>query len=113
MLKIYWGRFRQNKLAVMGFSLILLLAFIALLAPHLTSKNPFNQNLLERLQGPSRRHWMGTDDLGRDVLARLLLGTRISLSVGFVAVGISIVVGTILGLCAGFFGGWVDTVVMR
>jgi peptide/nickel transport system permease protein len=71
------------------------------------------QNLAERLQGPSAAHWLGTDDLGRDVLARLIFGTRISLSVGFIAVGIALAIGTALGLVAGFRGGWVDTVVMR
>jgi len=113
MLKLYLERFKQNKLALIGVVIILILAVLAVLAFRLAPADPFAQNLLERLQAPSTRHWMGTDDLGRDVFSRLLLGTRISLSVGFVAVGISLVVGTLLGLCAGFFGGWVDTLVMR
>src|SRR6185436_19511846 len=75
--------------------------------------DPVAQDLTQRLQGPSVQHWMGTDDLGRDVFARLLIGTRISLSVGFVAVGIAVLVGTLLGLLAGFFGGKVDTILMR
>ena len=113
MLKLYLERFKQNKLALVGMVFILSLGIVAVLAPHLTPENPLAQNLLERLQAPSAQHWMGTDDLGRDVFSRLLLGTRISLSVGFVAVGISLFVGTFLGLCAGFFKGWVDTLIMR
>lgn len=113
MLKLYLERFKQNRLALIGVGVIAGLAIVAVLALKLSPQDPFTQNLLERLQAPSARHWMGTDDLGRDVFSRLLLGTRISLSVGFVAVGISLFVGTFLGLCAGFFGGWVDTLVMR
>jgi len=113
MIALYWERFRQNKLAVAGFIVIAALTFLALAAPWLSPKDPSFQNLIERLQGPSRLHWMGTDDLGRDVFSRLLLGTRISLSVGFVAVGIEAVIGVTLGLCAGFFGGKFDTFVMR
>ncbi|MFA5976401.1 MAG: ABC transporter permease [Elusimicrobiota bacterium] len=113
MLKIYLERFKQNRLAMAGFSVIALLALLALLAPWIRPVDPFAQDLMARLQGPSWAHWMGTDDLGRDVFSRLLLGTRISLSVGFVAVGISVFVGTLLGLTAGFLGGKVDTLIMR
>ncbi len=113
MIKLYLGRFRKNRLAVAGLAVVAALALAALAAPWIRPWNPFAQNLLERLQAPSLAHWMGTDDLGRDVFSRLLLGTRISLSVGFVAVGISLVIGTTLGLCAGFFGGWPDMIVMR
>src|SRR5207302_1744739 len=88
MLKIYLERFRQNRLAVAGFVVIVSLAVLAIAAPWLCPQDPLAQRLLERLQGPSRFHWLGTDDLGRDVFSRLLVGTRISLSVGFVAVGI-------------------------
>src|SRR6266700_513215 len=113
MIQLYWERFRQNKLAVAGFVVIVALTFLALAAPWLCLIDPSLQSLLERLQGPSRAHWLGTDDLGRDVFSRLLLGTRISLSVGFVAVGIEILIGVTLGLCVGFFGGKFDTFVMR
>jgi peptide/nickel transport system permease protein len=113
MLKLYLERFRQNKLALLGMAVILFLGIVALFGRRLAPIDPSSQNLLERLQAPSMHHWMGTDDLGRDVFSRLLLGTRISLSVGFVAVGISLGVGITLGLCAGFFRGWVDTLIMR
>jgi len=113
MLNLYFERFRRNRLAVVGFIFIVLLAVAAILAPWLCPHDPSAQNLIERLQGPSTIHWLGTDDLGRDVFSRLLLGTRISLSVGFVAVGIELVIGVTLGLCAGFFGGKLDMIVMR
>ena len=113
MLKLYFERFRQNRLAVAGFVFIVLLAVAALFAPWLCPRDPLAQSLIERLQGPSAVHWLGTDDLGRDVFSRILLGTRISLSVGFVAVGLELLIGVTLGLCAGFFGGKLDAIVMR
>ncbi len=113
MIPLYFERFRKNRLAVAGFVVVALLVVLAVLAPRLSPHNPSMQNLLERLQGPSADHWMGTDDLGRDVFSRLVLGTRISLSVGFVAVGISLSVGTVLGLCAGFFRGRLESFIMR
>jgi len=113
MIAIYLERFKQNRLALVGFSVIVILLIIAALAPWICPNDPLAQNLIQRLQSPSSLHWMGTDDLGRDVFSRLLLGTRISLSVGFVAVGIELLIGVTLGLCAGFFGGTFDLVVMR
>jgi peptide/nickel transport system permease protein len=113
MLTLYLERFRQNRLAVAGLVIILFLTAAALLAPWLCRQDPNAQDLTLRLQGPSALHWMGTDDLGRDVFSRLLTGTRISLSVGFVAVGIALLVGVCLGLLAGFSGGRVDMLIMR
>jgi peptide/nickel transport system permease protein len=113
MIRIYFQRFRQNRLAVGGFFVIVVLGILAIVAPRISPWNPTAQDLMHRLEAPTRSHWMGTDDLGRDVFSRLLIGTRVSLSVGFVAVGISVLVGTLLGLCAGFFGGWLDTFIMR
>jgi len=75
--------------------------------------HPNEYDLLEVLSPPSKRHWLGTDDRGRDVLARLVWGARISLSVGFVAVGIYLVIGVILGALAGYYGGWVDNLISR
>jgi peptide/nickel transport system permease protein len=113
MLSIYFKRLLQNKLALTGLSLILILAVIAFIAPSIYNIDPSNQVLSERLNGPSMHHITGTDDLGRDVLSRLIYGARISLTVGFVAVGISILIGTILGLISGFFGGITDIIIMR
>jgi peptide/nickel transport system permease protein len=75
--------------------------------------SPDAQDLWKRLEAPSRQHWLGTDDGGRDLLSRLIWGTRISMSVGFVAVGISVFIGIILGSLAGFYGGWVDVTTQR
>lgn len=75
--------------------------------------SPENQFVRDRQQGPSARHWLGTDDRGRDVLARMLYGTRISISIGFVAVGLAVAIGIILGALAGYYGRWVDVVILR
>lgn len=75
--------------------------------------SPYEYNLLDYLSGPTSKHWLGTDDNGRDVLARMIYGARISLSVGFVAVGIAMIVGVLLGALAGYFGGWIDIGVSR
>lgn len=75
--------------------------------------SPTEYDLLESLSGPTRQHWLGTDDSGRDVLSRMIHGSRISLSVGFVAVGIALVIGILLGSLAGYFGGWVDHLISR
>jgi peptide/nickel transport system permease protein len=79
----------------------------------LVKYSPDEYNLLDYLTGPNARHWLGTDDNGRDVLARMIYGARISLSVGFVAVGIALIVGILLGAVAGYFGGWIDIAVSR
>ena len=75
--------------------------------------SPTEINLLENLEPPSSRHWLGTDDNGRDVLARMIYGARISLSVGFVAVGIALIIGIVVGALAGYFGGWIDHLISR
>jgi peptide/nickel transport system permease protein len=113
MLAIYLHRLRKNRLAVVGFFFLLATAVIAMALPVLVHLDPAAQNLLERLQAPSAKHWMGTDDLGRDVFARMLIGARVSLSVGFLSVGIAVTIGTFWGLIAGFRGGWWDTLLMR
>jgi peptide/nickel transport system permease protein len=113
MFKQYKTRFLQNKLALTGLFFIILLAAAALLAPFISRYDPSAQNLSERLLAPSHKFILGTDDLGRDVLARMIYGIRISLSVGIIAVGISTVIGTILGITSGYFGGWADSLIMR
>jgi len=113
MWKIYWQRFKRNKLALSGLSIILILSLVAIFAPLLTSYEPTEQNLILRLQPPSKVYLFGTDDLGRDVFSRIVYGTRVSLTVGFVAAGITVFVGTIIGLIAGYFGGRIDYLLMR
>jgi peptide/nickel transport system permease protein len=102
-----------NRLAAVGTVVLLLLFLVALLAPALIPYGVNEQDLGSRLQPPSGAHWFGTDDLGRDVFSRVLVGTRVSLQVGLVSVGISLVAGTFIGLLSGYRGGWLDTVLMR
>ena len=86
---VFWPRLRRNRLAVAGGIVVILLFVISVLAPWLTPHHPSAINAWEVLQPPSWQHWFGTDELGRDVLSRILFGARISLKVGFVAVGIA------------------------
>jgi len=110
---IFWQRFRQNSLAVAGGIVVFSLFFIAVFAPVLS---PYDPDLIDRRQvlvPPGVHHLLGTDDLGRDVLSRMIFGARISLAVGFVAVGISTLIGMLLGALAGYYGGWPDRIIMR
>ncbi len=103
----------QNRGTLLGVILVILLALAALFAPVLSPHDPSAIDLSKRLVEPSREHPMGTDQLGRDVFSRMLYGARISLLVGFVAVGISVLIGIFLGSIAGYFGGRLDTLIMR
>jgi peptide/nickel transport system permease protein len=107
------NNFLANPLASAGLLFLAALFALALFGPLLPLPDALAQNVMERLKGPSPAHLLGTDDLGRDILARIISGARISLSVGVVAVGISLVIGTLVGLLAGYFGGWVDALLMR
>ena len=104
---------KKHPLVLWGSILILLLLITALTAQWVSPYDPIQQTLQDRLLPPSFQHWMGTDQFGRDVLSRLLYGSRVSLAVGFVAVSIYIFIGTLVGSLAGFYGGWVDGVLMR
>lgn len=106
-------RLSKNKLAVFGGSIILLFMLVAFLAPFLVPYEPNKTNLLRRLKGPSAEHFLGTDALGRDILSRIIYGSRYSLVSGFVSVGIAVLIGTLLGLAAGYYGGWLEQVIMR
>ena len=160
-----WKRFKRNPIAITGFYVVCVLAFMALFADFLANDKPYylryggktyfpilrsymvgarlghwppellnvdfkkldgaqalfppvpyrptNINLLEPLEPPSRKHWLGTDKLGRDVMAGMIHGSRISLSIGFVAVGIAVIIGLVLGAIAGYFAGWMDLVISR
>ena len=104
---------RRSPLTVVGVVLITLLAFIAVLAPFIAPFDPLKQVLSDRLNPPSAEHWLGTDQLGRDVLSRMIYGARISLLIGLVVVGLAATVGTLVGLVAGYGGGWLDEALMR
>jgi peptide/nickel transport system permease protein len=103
----------QNPLSKAGFIIIMLVFLLAMLAPVLAPYDPNDIDVKAILLSPSWQHWMGTDGLGRDVLSRMLYGGRISLLVGLVAVGIATAIGIILGAVAGYYRGWVDTLIMR
>jgi peptide/nickel transport system permease protein len=103
----------QNPLSKAGFVIIVLVFLLAMLAPIIAPYDPNDINVKAILLSPSWQHWMGTDGLGRDVLSRMLYGGRISLLVGLVAVGISTAIGILLGAIAGYYRGWVDTLIMR
>jgi peptide/nickel transport system permease protein len=113
MGKEFRKRFRKNRLAVAGGVIVLLLFAVSLLAPWLAPYDPNAIDLKNVLAPPSGGHLFGTDPLGRDVCSRLIWGAGISLKVGFVATGIAILIGTILGALAGYYGHWVDAVIMR
>lgn len=110
-----WRRLKRNKMAVLGLIILIVLVLLALFADVIANYDNvvIKQNLAHRLQGPSAAHWLGTDEFGRDIFARLIHGTRVSLQVGIVAVGISIVIGGILGAVAGYYGGKLDNIIMR
>ena len=103
----------NNALGACGLALVSLLCVVAVCAPILAPYDFKAINVQAVLEAPSRAHWLGTDDLGRDVLSRMLWGSRISLSVGFVSVGISTAIGILLGSLAGYYGRLIDTLIMR
>ncbi len=110
---LFWKRFRKNKLAVSGALMVIFLFGVAIFAPWLAPYDPGQINVKKVLEGPSMEHPFGTDQLGRDVLSRMIYGSRISLLVGFVSVGIACLVGVFLGALAGYYGHWVDNLLMR
>jgi peptide/nickel transport system permease protein len=112
-LQSFWRTFRRNQLAVVGAAVVGALVLLALCAPFLAPWDPNKPDTKHILAPPSASHWFGTDQIGRDVLSRVLYGSRISLAVGFVSVGIAALIGIFLGSAAGYQGGALDNVVMR
>ncbi len=108
-----WQRALKNRVTVVGGVVVAILFAVAVFAPWLAPFDPSDIDASTILVGPSAEHWLGTDSLGRDVLSRMIFGARVSLLVGFVSVGIACAIGVPLGAVAGYFGGVVDTVVMR
>lgn len=110
-----WHQFRRNKGAMIGSLIVLIIVFIALFADLFLDYDTqvVGQNVVDRLQWPSARHWFGTDELGRDIFFRVLYGARFSCSVGLVAVSIGLIIGVTLGAVAGYFGGAVEELIMR
>lgn len=113
LAEVIWKRFRRNKLALAGSAVVFVLAVIAVGAPFIAPYDPTDIDVRNVLSPPSVEHPFGTDDLGRDVLSRMIHGSQISLSVGFVAVGIAIAIGIVIGSLAGYYGGKLDQLLMR
>jgi len=107
-----WRAVAQNELAWIGLILLALVVAAAVLAPWLAPRDPLEQDIVARLQPPSAEYWLGTDSYGRDVLSRLLYGARISLFVGFVSILTAMLIGTSVGIVAGYVGGLFDQIVM-
>ena len=108
-----WRTFKKNKSAMVGLGIVVFFIMLAVVGPFIAPQGTDDQNLSIRLQAPSSEFWFGTDDLGRDVLSRILHGAQLSLTVGLTAVLMSAVIGSFLGIIAGFYGKWVDTIISR
>jgi len=111
LFRQHWTRFKKNKASVIAGCFLLVIYLAAAMAPYITPHDALEIHLQDRLLKPNKTYWLGTDDLGRDVLSRLMMGARVSLSVGFIAAGLSMVIGVWMGLMAGFFGKLVDTII--
>lgn len=111
--KLALQQLKKNKIAIIGLIIIISLAFIALFAPFIAPHDPIEQNLEKRLLPPCREYPMGTDDLGRCLLSRIIYGARVSLQLSVIVVGIITVIGVTLGLISGYYGGIVDEIIMR
>jgi ABC-type dipeptide/oligopeptide/nickel transport system permease subunit len=108
-----WRRFRRNRLAMAALGFIALEILVALFAPWVAPYDPYQPDFANTWQQPSAAHWLGTDDLGRDVLSRLIYGARISISVGILSQLVIVLIGLPIGALAGLLGGWPDYIVMR
>lgn len=108
-----WSSFKKSKSALFGTAIVVFFILLAVIGPYIAPQGINDQDLSIRLQPPSTDYWLGTDDLGRDIFSRILHGARISLTVGLSAVLISAIVGSFLGIIAGYFGRWIDTIISR
>lgn len=108
-----WRTFRRNKSAVIGLGMIIFVVAVAALAPLIAPHDPIDQSTIERLETPSGSHWLGLDHLGRDVLSRIIYGARVALLVGIASVALGGVLGTTMGIVAGYFGGRIGMLIMR
>ncbi len=113
MFRLVIRRILKNKLALSSLMFILFLFLLAISAPFFAPYDPYEINVYKVLEPPSKEHFFGTDELGRDVFSRIIYGSRVSLKVGFIAMGIAILTGTLLGAIAGYYGGLLDTLIMR
>jgi len=111
--KDFCRRFARNRAALVGLVILAVLVVVAVLAPYIAPYDPYDAHMPMSLAKPSAAHWLGCDELGRDILSRIMYGARISLRVGIEAVAIALSIGIILGSLAGYYGGWIDLVIMR
>ncbi|MFB5662285.1 ABC transporter permease [Alteribacillus sp. HJP-4] len=113
ILKETWHGFKKNKLALVGFGIVLFFIILAVLSNIIAPEGINEQKSADRLLAPSAEYWMGTDDFGRDIFSRILHGARLSLTVGFFAVAGSVIIGTFFGIIAGYYGRWIDSIISR
>lgn len=106
-------QWRRNRRAVVGAIILLIIIGMAIFAPYVTTHEPARQNIRNRLQAPSREHIFGTDQFGRDTYSRVVYGAQLSLRVGFLSISFALAIGCLLGLVAGYYGGWLDMLIMR
>lgn len=108
-----WGRLAQDRLALLGLIILLIIVVLGAAAPAVARHDPVGIDPIDKLQGPSREFLMGTDNLGRSIWARVVWGTRLTLGTSTLAMAVILIVGVVVGTVAGFYGGWVDDVIMR
>jgi peptide/nickel transport system permease protein len=113
MWRIAFRRFRKNRIAMVSAIFLITMILVAVFAPFLTPADPNKVNILMPHQSPSGDHWLGTDESGRDIVSRLIVGARASMTVGITSMLISISIGMLVGSVAGFLGGWIDAILMR
>ena len=110
---LLWYKMKKNPMTILGLALILVLVVLALLAPYITPYDPIKISMTERFQPPSSVHWFGTDEVGRDIFTRVIYGARLSLGASITIVLAAGLIGTMIGAIAGYFGNWVDQILMR
>ena len=109
----FYRELLRQKSALIGASILIFFIIIAIFAPIVATHDPRNADVTARLQGWSQEHYFGTDKVGRDIFSRIVYGSRISIKVGLVAMTFSISIGALLGVLAGYYGGWIDNIIMR
>ena len=108
-----WRSFKKSKISLIGAGIVLFFIVLAVFGPMIAPQGINDQDLTKRLLAPSSQHWFGTDDFGRDIFSRVVHGARISLWVGLFSVILSVIVGSVLGIIAGYYGKWIDTIISR
>ncbi|WP_336636823.1 nickel transporter permease [Lysinibacillus fusiformis] len=108
-----WRSFKKSKVSLVGAGIVIFFVLLAIIGPFIAPQGINEQDLTKRLLAPSSDHWFGTDDFGRDIFSRIIHGARISLWVGFFSVILSVIIGSLLGIIAGYYGKWIDTIISR